>query len=716
MDREQATYQCESCGGELELAPDRLSGKCRYCRSVFYFREEKSEALVMALNRAGEMRRKCDFDGALTEYSVILNRTPKDAEAHWGMVLSTYGIEYVEDPRTQTMTPTCRRTVMKSILENEHYLEALSCASAEQKPIYEKKASVIDRLQKKIKRQLEDEEDYDVFISFKSTDDNGYPTKDREIARNIYEALRAKNIRAFYSEVTLADRMGDDYEPIIYKALYSSKCFILVATQEAYVNAVWVKNEWSRFRDRITDEGLRSAAFAVFEGISPMALPPFLRTQGIDLAKYPAGGYAEQIADNLAKKWGLAPKEESAEAKRLRAEMEEQLNRQKELEQRLNSMATPAQQSAGGVSVANLISRAKLFLEEKNWAEAGKQAERVLDMDSRCAEAYLVKLLCELELTDKQQLQQQDKAFDDSVYYKRAVQFADEELRTYLTACAENARKEEIYLDGVHSFEAAEDEAAYQKAAEIFAKIPGYKDADQKREVAFAHVQNIQNIKLTKIGARLHNARLSAECEGIVQELDAMGAYPGVEATVERAKEKYETLKHTEEAYFTEKLIRKILKLEKSLQRWRIVGVKTKDFGKYNGGAIVIPPYVKEKRITEIGYEAFRGCKSLISVAIPNSVTSIKRGAFRGCTGLTSVTIGNSVTSIEDDAFRDCTGLTSITIPDSVTRIGFVAFGDCSLTEVSYLGIKKKWIAISKGFGWSGSIKTIHCTDGTITL
>ena len=99
---------------------------------------------------------------------------------------------------------------------------------------------------------------------------------------------------------------------------------------------------------------------------------------------------------------------------------------------------------------------------------------------------------------------------------------------------------------------------------------------------------------------------------------------------------------------------------------------------------IVIPSTAPNgDRVTSIG-SAFYGCNTLVSVTIPNSITSIGRQAFYGCTALTSVTIPDSVTSIGYGAFAYCSSLTSVTIPDSVTSIGSSAFYGCSsLTSVT---------------------------------
>ena len=75
--------------------------------------------------------------------------------------------------------------------------------------------------------------------------------------------------------------------------------------------------------------------------------------------------------------------------------------------------------------------------------------------------------------------------------------------------------------------------------------------------------------------------------------------------------------------------------------------------------------------------DAFAGCNNLISVTIPNSITSIGSGTFHRCSSLTNVVISDSVTGIESSAFDECSSLTSITIPDGVTFIDCFAFEDC---------------------------------------
>jgi hypothetical protein len=70
-----------------------------------------------------------EFDKALAAYESILDEDNSNAEAHWGVALCRYGIEYVEDPRTHERIPTCHRAQFSSILADADYLAALELTS-----------------------------------------------------------------------------------------------------------------------------------------------------------------------------------------------------------------------------------------------------------------------------------------------------------------------------------------------------------------------------------------------------------------------------------------------------------------------------------------------------------------------------------------------------------------------------------------------------------
>ena len=112
-------------------------------------------------------------------------------------------------------------------------------------------------------------------------------------------------------------------------------------------------------------------------------------------------------------------------------------------------------------------------------------------------------------------------------------------------------------------------------------------------------------------------------------------------------------------------------------------------------GNITIPKSVtvqgKTLPVTQIGENAFSGCKQLLTINLPNSITKINKRAFYECTSLKNLTLPEGVTDIRDWAFFGCNSIgPSITIPASVTYIGNATFAECGSLKDTALSFKIK--------------------------
>lgn len=94
-------------------------------------------------------------------------------------------------------------------------------------------------------------------------------------------------------------------------------------------------------------------------------------------------------------------------------------------------------------------------------------------------------------------------------------------------------------------------------------------------------------------------------------------------------------------------------------------------------------------RLTDVGDYAFDG-SALVSVSLPDSVTSIGKGAFAGNAALRSVHLGSGLTSIGESAFVDASNLASLSVAPtnsvfSVEDGVLYSKGDTGRTLVLYL-------------------------------
>ena len=116
--------------------------------------------------------------------------------------------------------------------------------------------------------------------------------------------------------------------------------------------------------------------------------------------------------------------------------------------------------------------------------------------------------------------------------------------------------------------------------------------------------------------------------------------------------------------------------------------------------------------VKSIGDEVFRGCESLESIVIPNSVTGIGESAFEH-TGLSNINIPESVTEIGNWAFLACNSLKEVRLSESVQRIGASAFYWCANLESVNIPESVRYIGALAFYNCS-SLKTVTISADTI--
>ena len=242
-----AVIKCKMCGGDIEISADKTFGTCEYCGSTMTLPRVDDEQRAAAFNRGNHFRRSGEFDKALAVYERIVAEDDNDAEAHWCCALCRFGIEYVEDPATYEWLPTCHRASFDSFLEDVDYLAAVEHSDGITRRQYQKDAAKIAEVQRGILATSQNEQPFDVFLCYKETGEDGQRTRDSLMAQEVYYELTEQGYRVFFARITLEDKAGTEYEPYIFAALNSAKVMVVIGTKPEHFNAVWVKNEWSRF-------------------------------------------------------------------------------------------------------------------------------------------------------------------------------------------------------------------------------------------------------------------------------------------------------------------------------------------------------------------------------------------------------------------------------------------------------------------------------------
>ncbi|MDF2838706.1 MAG: hypothetical protein K0S60_409 [Evtepia sp.] len=132
--------------------------------------------------------------------------------------------------------------------------------------------------------------------------------------------------------------MGQEYEPYIFAALNSAKIMLVVGTKKEHFEAVWVKNEWSRFL-ALMKNGRSRLLIPCYREMDAYDIPDELSNlQALDMGNI---GFMQDLTRGIRKVFDAN-------------------------ENRAPSVTATVPATAG---IDSLIKRGWLFLEDKDWKQ-----------------------------------------------------------------------------------------------------------------------------------------------------------------------------------------------------------------------------------------------------------------------------------------------------------------------------------------------------------
>ena len=176
---------------------------------------------------------------------------------------------------------------------------------------------------------------------------------------------------------------------------------VVLGTKEEYFNAVWVKNEWSRYLGLIK-EGKKKVLIPAYKDMDPYDIPEeFSHLQAQDMSKL---GFMQDLIRGIKKI--VAVEEPKTVVREVAA--------------------------TGGAPVKNLLKRAQMFLADGDFESADEYCEKTLDQDPENGEAYMYKLFVRVRAKNKSTFEGCGEDYSAYPEYKKALRYGSEEQQSFL--------------------------------------------------------------------------------------------------------------------------------------------------------------------------------------------------------------------------------------------------------------------------------------------
>lgn len=166
-------------------------------------------------------------------------------------------------------------------------------------------------------------------------------------------------------------------------------------------------------------------------------------------------------------------------------------------------------------SVSALMQRAFLFLEDGDFKQAYEYFDKVLDIEPEFGEAYLGKLMAELQVRKREDLKNYSQPFDERNNYRKAIRFGDDNLISELQSYSTYVHKKAIYAEATSLISKATAEADIDKAIALLEQCSDYLDSGELIATAKQKFLN----KLERVNSLVSDYRnFHAQKQGVSRE------------------------------------------------------------------------------------------------------------------------------------------------------------------------------------------------------
>ena len=256
-----------------------------------------------------------------------------------------------------------------------------------------------------------------------------------------------------------------------------------------------------------------------------------------------------------------------------------------------------------GATAANLIRRGFIVLEDGEFSRAEKLFNDALDMEPENGDGYLGLLLVKLKVKNKEALSGEYSSFEDLPEYNKVLRFGSDDVKAFLSDCIAkiNDRRNKEKYDYADSLLKFKSEELTLKAARLFNELGDYGDSPARVQECKDLLQGLKKKKNV-----LAIACLAAAFMLLLIIIISCSVNSGSDSGLYYRLNSNDTYT----VYVT---------------------------NSFSGTNVKIPSEHNGRDVTEIAENAFKNCKKLKKITIPDTVDYIGKNAFEGCRDLESV-------------------------------------------------------------------------------